>query len=149
MVLVESLKSAHPRRQRRGDSFTDLATETVPDSHFHPLDLSYVSSITHKVLHGAGREGFLSLGQVQPQSFCLHLAGAHDDDIDSGCSAGVSVFPGGQGEVIGDDWVEERMGFKMSYMIKCLLDILGKYTCAYCQEVDRESTPLCAVSKKQ
>lgn len=95
----------HLRRQHRGDSFTDLATETVPDSHFHPLDLSYVSSITHKVLHGASCEGSLSLWQVQPKSVCLHIARADDDDIDPGCSAGIAVDPRGYSEVIGDDWV--------------------------------------------
>ncbi len=95
MALFKFLTSVHLRRQQRGDSFTDLATETVPDSHFHPLDLSYVSPITHKVLHGAGCEGFLSLRQVQPQSLCLNVAGADDDDIDPGCSAGITVHPRG------------------------------------------------------
>lgn len=108
MALFKFLTSAQLRRQQRGDSFTDLETETVPDSHFHPLDLSYVSSITHKVLHGASCEGFLSLRQVQPQSVCLHVIGADDDDIDPGCGAGVTLQPRGQGEVIGDNWVEEK-----------------------------------------
>lgn len=103
MALFKCLTPVHLKRQQRGDSFTDLATETVPDSHFHPLDLSYVSSITHKVLHGAGCEALLSLRQVQPQSVCLGVVGADDDDIDPGCGAGIAVHPRGQGKVIGDD----------------------------------------------
>lgn len=103
MALLKSFKSAYLSRQQRGDSFTDLATETVPVSHFHPLDLSYVSSITHKVVHAASKEGFLSLWQVQPQSVCLNITRADDDDINPGCSAGITVHPRRQGEVIGDD----------------------------------------------
>lgn len=96
----------HLRRQQRQDCFTDLAAETVLDSHFHPLDLSYVSPVRHKVLHGASCEGLLSRWQVQPQSVCLHIIGSDDDDIDPGCSCGITFYPRGQGEVIGNDWVE-------------------------------------------
>lgn len=95
-------------RQQRGDSFTDLETDTVTDSHFHTLDLSYVSSIAHKVLHGASCEGFLSLWQVQPQPVCLHVVWADIDDVDPSCSAGITLYTRGQGEVIGDDWVEDK-----------------------------------------
>lgn len=112
----------HLRRQQRGNSFTDLATDTVPDSHFHPLDLSYVSSIAHKVLHGASCEGFLSLWQVQPQSVCLHVVGADDDDVDPGCSAGITVYTRGQCEVIGDDWVEDK-----NWLKSCCFLILFKF----------------------
>lgn len=108
MALFTFLTSVHRRRQQREDSFTDLTTETALDSHFHPLYLSNVSSITHKVVHGSGCEGFLSLLQVQPQPVCLDVIGADDDDIDPGCGAGITLHPSGQGEVIGDDWVEEK-----------------------------------------
>lgn len=107
----------HLKRQRRGDSFTDLTTERVPGSHFHPLDLSYVSPIAHKVLHGVSCEGFLSLRQVQPQPVCLNVAGANDDDINPRCGAGIPVDPRGQGEVIGDDWVREKNCFKSFFYI--------------------------------
>lgn len=85
----------HLRRQQRGNTFTDLATDIVPDSHFHPLDLSYVSSIAHKVLHAASCEGFLSLWQVQPQPFRLHVSGANDDDVDPGRGAGIAFYTRG------------------------------------------------------
>lgn len=100
MALFKFFKSVYLSRQQRGDSFTDLAS--VPVSHFHPLDLSYVSSITHKVVHAASKEGFLSLWQVQPQSVCLHVTRADDDDIDPCCGAGITVHPRRQCEVIGD-----------------------------------------------
>lgn len=108
----------HLKRQQRGDSFTDLATERVPDSHFHPLDLSYVSSIAHKVLHGASCEGFLSLWQVQPQPVCLDVIGANDDDINPRRGAGITFDPRGQGEVIRDDWVREMNCFKFFFIYK-------------------------------
>lgn len=92
-------------------SFTDLVTETVRNSHFHPLDLSHVSSIAHKVLHAASAEGFLSFWQVQPQTVRLHFTGAHDDDIHPGCGAGIPVDPRGQREMIRDDCMEERIRF--------------------------------------
>lgn len=117
MALLKFFKSAHLRRQQRRNSFTDLATDSVPDSHFHPLDLSYVSSIAHKVLHGASCEGFLSLRQVQPQSICLHVLGADDDDVNPGCGAGIAVYTRGQGEVIGDNWVEDKNRFKTFYLL--------------------------------
>lgn len=104
MALFKILKSVYLSRQQREDSFTDLATETVPVSHFHPLDLSYISSITHKVVHAASKEEFLFLWQVHPQSVCLNVIRADDDDIDPGCSAGITVHPRRQGKVIRDDW---------------------------------------------
>lgn len=98
---------------------TDLAAEAVSDSHFHPLDLSDVTAITHKVLHGASCEIFLPLGQVQPQPVCLQVVGPDDDDIDSGSGAGITVHPRGQCEVVGDDWAEEEnlliMGFYLTF----------------------------------
>lgn len=110
MALFKFSTSVHLKKLQRRDSFTDLATETVPDSYFHPLDLSYVSSIAHKVIHGASCEGFLSLWQVEPQSVRLGFVGADDNHIDPGCGAGITVNPGGQRKVIGDDWAREKKG---------------------------------------
>lgn len=86
---------------------TVLATERVIDSHLHPLDRSYVSSVTHKVLHGAGCEAFLSLRQVQPQPVGLNVVGPDDNDKDPGRGAAITIHPSGQGEMIGDDWSEK------------------------------------------
>lgn len=108
MALFNIFKSVYLSRQQRGDSFTDLAAATVQDSHFHPLDLSYVSSITHKVVHAASKEEFLSLWQVQPQSVRLNVVRADDDDIDPGCGAGITIHPRGQGEVIGNNCETEK-----------------------------------------
>lgn len=83
------LTPLHVRRQRKGDNFT--SRQTVPDSHFHPLDLSYVSCIAHKVVHGASYKAFLCLWQVEPQTVRFHVIGANDDDVSPGCGAGIMV----------------------------------------------------------
>lgn len=82
-------------------------SKTVADSHFHPLDLSNVSSIRHKVLHGASHEAILSLWQVEPQSICLCLVVANNDDIGPGCGGGITFLSRGQSEVIWDDYGKE------------------------------------------
>lgn len=97
----------------RRNSFTDLATGTVPDSHLHPLDLSHVRPIAHKVLHAASAKGFLSFWQVQPQTVCLDFAGAHDDDIHPGSGAGFTVDRRGQREMIRDDYERKRIRFNI------------------------------------
>lgn len=112
-------------RQQRGNGFTDLETDTVTDSHFHPLDLSYVSSTAHKVLHAASCEGFLSFWQVQPQPVCLQVVWADDDDVDPGCSAGIMVYTRGQGEVIANDWVEDKNWSTRVFKLKEWFDILA------------------------
>lgn len=75
---------------------SQMQLQTVLDSHFHPLDLSYVSSIAQKVVHGASCKGCLPLRQVQPQSVRLNVVGADDNDVDSGCGRGVVVTPSRQ-----------------------------------------------------
>lgn len=105
MASFNFLTSSHVRRQRKGDNF--ISRQTAPDSHFHPLDLSYVRSIAHKVVHGAGYEAFLCLWQVEPQTVRFHVVGASDDDVSPGCSAGITVNTRGQGEMVWDDCGEE------------------------------------------
>lgn len=96
------------KRQQRGNCFCRFSNRLpLPESYFHPLDLSYVSSVAHKVLHASSCKGLLSLQQIQPQPLCLHVAMANDDNVDPGCSAGVTLQTRGQGEVIGDNWTQD------------------------------------------
>lgn len=87
--VAGTASSARVWRQQRGDDFT--SKHTVPDSHFHPLDLSYVGRVADKVVHGAGYEASLSLRQVQPQALRLHVVGANNDDVSPGCRAAIAV----------------------------------------------------------
>lgn len=106
--FFSSLTSVHLWRQHKEKTVWQIRPQTSLDSHFHPLDLSYVSSITQKMVHGASSKGFLPLWQVKPQSVCLNVVGADDNDVNSGCGCGIVVSSSGQSEVIRNYCMKEK-----------------------------------------
>lgn len=68
------------------------------------------------MLHGANREGFLSLWQVQPQALCLRVITANDDDVGHCSSAYIALYTRRYGEVVWDDYMEENYKKKLLKM---------------------------------